>query len=261
MFASINFYFFTTLLIVLHVSASAQSVTELSRYEAPNATQAVAVDETYFYTISNARIIKRQKSDGKVIASWEGPLKHLNSGIIIDDKLYCANTNYPETPMASSIEIFDPNTLEHIDTHSFGMYIGSCTWLDWYEGHWYVMFVHYDEKGRERDLDAAYTTLVQFDTEWRRTAGWTVPKDLVDKLRPMSISGGSFSEDGLIYCSPHHFEEIYVLKLPQIGYELEWVDTFKVPFQGQGMAWDRSQKQVIYGIHRQNRAVISIQIE
>ncbi len=249
------------LLSLVYCLSLAQTATELTRFAAPNATQAVAVDNDHFYTISNSKIIKRKKDDGEVVNSWEGPLKHLNSGIILNGKLYCANTNYPETPMASSIEIYDPETMEHIDSHSFGMYIGSCTWLDWYEGRWYVMFVHYDENGRERDLDASYTTLVQFDEEWRRTGGWTVPKELVDRLRPMSISGGSFGEDGLIYCSPHHFEEIYLLKLPEIGYELEWLDTIEVPFQGQGMALDRTQPNVIYGIHRRNREVISIKLE
>ncbi len=242
-------------------STCAQEVEELFRISAPNATQAVAVDKTHFYTISNSRIVKRNKSDGEIVDSWEGPLKHLNSGIILDEKLYCANTNYPDTPMASSIEVYNPETLEHIGTHSFGMYIGSLTWIDRYEGKWYAMFVHYDEKGRERDLDASYTTLVQFDDQWRRTAGWTIPKDLVDRLRPMSISGGSVGVDGLIYCSPHHFEEIYILKFPKMGYELEWLETIEVPFQGQGLALDRYESGVIYGIHRRNREVISIKLK
>lgn len=240
---------------------TAQGSKELSRFKAPNATQAIAVDEYCFYTISNSKIIKRDKESGKVLAQWEGPLKHLNSGIIIDGKLYCANTNYPETPMASSIEIFDTKTLEHVGNHSFGIYVGSCTWLDRKDDTWYVMFVHYDERGKERDLDASYTTLIQFDNQWRRMAGWTVSKDLVDHLRPMSISGGTFGKDGLIYASPHHFEEMYVLKLPEIGYELEWLETIEVPFRGQGIAWDPSKEGIMYGIHRKNREVISAEIK
>jgi len=256
-----NLFFLLSCIMAFMTSTHAQEVEEIFRISALNATQAVAVDETHFYTISNSKIVKRNKSDGKVVDFWEGPLKHLNSGIVLDGKLYCANTNYPETPMASSIEIYDPKTLEHIDTHSFGIYAGSLTWIDRYEGKWYAMFVHYDEKGKERDLDASYTTLVQFDDQWRRTGGWTVPKDLVDRLRPMSISGGSFGENGMIYCSPHHFEEIYILKLPEMGYELEWLETIEVPFQGQGLAIDRYQAGVIYGIHRKNREVISIRIK
>ncbi len=238
----------------------AQELKEVNRFKAQNATQAVAVDSQYVYSISNSRIEKHLKATGELIHYWEGPLLHLNSGIILDGKLYCAHTNFPQTPMASSVEIFDPVTMEHIGSHSFGIYIGSCTWLDWYEDSWYVMFVHYDEKGKERDLDAAYTTLVQFDKEWRRTGAWTVPKRLVDHLRPMSISGGIMDNGGIIYASPHHFNELYILKLPQIGFELEWAGTLAVPFLGQGIAWDRSEKGVIYGIHRRNREVIGISL-
>ena len=195
------------------------------------------------------------------MAHWEGPLKHLNSGVILNDLLYCAHTNFPETPMASSIEIFDPKSMEHVGTHSFGMFVGSCTWLDWYEGHWYVMFVHYDEKGKERDLDASYTTLLQFDEAWRRTAGWTIPDSLVDHLRPMSISGGFMMEDGYLYASPHHFDELYVLRIPRMGFALEWVRTIQVPMLGQGIARDPQEQSHMYGIHRKNREVIGIAVD
>ena len=261
----INYYMkYSTLLIICTLSPyflKAQHLLESKRFSAPNATQAVAVDSTHFYAISNSKIVKHNKVTGEEIQRWEGPLKHLNSGIILEGKLYCANTNFPETPMASSIEIFDPNTLEHLDTHSFGMYVGSCTWLDRYEGYWYVMFVHYDEKGKERDLDAAYTTLVKFDDQWRRIEGWTVPKELVDHLRPMSISGGTIRSNGKIYASPHHFEEIYILSFPEMGYELTWEKTIEVPFQGQGIAKDPFSENILYGIHRKNREVIEGKIE
>lgn len=35
------------------------------------ARQGVAVDETYFYAISNTRIVKCDKGTGKVIATWQ----------------------------------------------------------------------------------------------------------------------------------------------------------------------------------------------
>ena len=253
-------YIILFLSLIIVSPSTAQVVEEFQRFAAPNATQAVAVDSLYIYSISNSRIVKRKKKDGQIVSSWEGPLKHLNSGIILHDKLYCANTNFPESPMASSIEIFDPETLTHIDSHSFGIYAGSCTWIDWYKGHWYVMFVHYDEKGKERDLDASYSTLVEFDTSWRRTAGWIVPKKLVDHLRPMSISGGTFDNNGQIYVSPHHFNELYVLKFPKMGYELEWIYTLEVPFEGQGISWDPFRPNIIYGIHRKQREIIGVKL-
>ena len=212
----------------------AQEYQELQRYDAPNATQAVAVDSLYFYTISNSKIIKRKKSDGEIVAEWTGKLKHLNSGIVIDGKLYCANTNYPELPMASSLEIFDTETLTHIGNHSFGIYIGSFTWIDRWEEDWYIMFVHYENYAQERDKGVAYTTLIQTDSLFRRKSGWTIPKKLVDHLKPTSVSGGTFTKDGQLLLSPHHFEEVYLYQIPKMGYELELIKTIKVPFQGQG---------------------------
>lgn len=249
-----------TFVLGIHV-AFAQSVTELSRFSAPNATQAVAVDSLYFYAISNSKIVKHKKSDGSVVQTYEGPFKHLNSGIIIDGKLYCSNTNYPQAPMASSLEIFDPETLEHIGSHSFGHFVGSFTWIDRWQGDWYVMFVHYENNGQERDKGVAYTSLIQMDEKFRRQAGWILPEDLVDRLRPESISGGSFGADGKMYLSPHHFEEIYICELPDYGYELKWVKTIEVPFQGQGLAWDRFQPGVLWGMRRDTREVISLRIE
>ena len=242
------------------LSLYAQSVEELGRFPAPNATQAVAVDSLYFYTISNAKIVKRRKVDGKVVKEWQGPLKHLNSGIVLDGKLYCANTNYPEVPMASSLEIFDTETLEHVDSHSFGLYAGSFTWIDRYQGDWYLMFVHYENQAQEQGKGVEYSTLIQMDSTFQRKAGWVLPKPLVERVRPYSISGGSFAEDGTLYLTHHHHEEIYRCRLPKMGYTLEWLDTMEVPIQGQGMAWDRSQPGVLYGIHRQNREVVRLRI-
>lgn len=248
-------------LYLLSTIAIAQTTTELFRSKSRHATQAVAVDKSHFYAISNAQIVKYSKVTKDSIATWKGPLKHLNSGIIIKNKLYCVNSNYPEKPMASSVEIFDPKTLQHIGTHSFGIYEGSCTWLDWYQGHWYAYFAQYENDSGEVGKGVAYSTLVQFDAEWRRTASWILPKPLVERLRPMNLSGGTFTKDGLLYGSPHHETEMYILRIPRIGYELEWLKTVEVPFQGQGIAIDRHEKGVVYGIHRGNREVIAVRVE
>lgn len=248
-------------LCLLGTVAMAQTATELFRIKALQATQAVAVDKLHFYAISNAQIVKYSKANKDSVAGWKGPLKHLNSGIIIKGKLYCVNSNYPEKPMASSVEIFDPKTLQHIGSHSFGIYEGSCTWLDWHQGHWYAFFAQYENAGGEPGKGVAYSTLVQFDAEWRRTASWILPKTLVERVRPMNLSGGTFTKHGLLYCSPHHEMEMYILRIPNIGYELEWLKTVEVPFQGQGIAIDRYEENVVYGIHRGNREVIAVKTE
>jgi hypothetical protein len=227
------------------------------RAAAPNATQAVAVDSLHFYAISNSQIVKHRRSDGAVVGEWSGPLKHLNSGTFIDGKLYCANTNFPETPMASSLEIFDPVTMEHIGSHSFGHYLGSFTWIDRYAGDWYLMFVHYNETGRERELGVEYTTLVRMDDAFRRTAGWTIPDSLSQHIAPMSISGGVILTDGRLVFSPHHFAEVYLLRFPKMGYELIWEATLPAPMVGQGIAVDPADPSLLWGIDRKARQVVA----
>lgn len=254
-----------TLLILLFLGLAClfclgQSAEEIKRFPAPNATQAVAVDSLYFYTISNRKIVKRLKSDGTVVDEWSGGLKHLNSGIVFDGKLYCSNSNYPQSPMASSMEIFDTETLEHVGSHSFGIYIGSFTWIDRWDDHYYLMFVHYEEKGRERDKGTAYTSLIRTDSAYRREAGWMLPRNFVERLQPMSVSGGTFLPDGRMLLSPHHFEEVYLFSFPKMSYELVWEETISVPFQGQGLALD-PYTGLVWGMHRQKREVIVIDLK
>ena len=45
--------------------------------------------------------------------------------------------------MVSSIEVFETATLEHVESHSFGIFGGSATWVDRADGHWWVAFAHY----------------------------------------------------------------------------------------------------------------------
>ncbi len=255
------------LLFLLLVSGSLDGltaqgqVTPHRRYAAPNATQAVAVDSLHFYTISNSRIVKRRKSDGESVGEWSGPLKHLNSGLVLDGRLYCSNTNFPDTPMASSLEVFDTETMEHVGNHPFGHYLGSFTWIDRWQDNWYLMFVHYAETGRERDLGVEYTTLVRMDDEFRRTAGWTLPDSLAAHLAPMSISGGAILEDGNLLLSPHHFPELYLLSFPEMGYELEWKATLPAPMVGQGIVVDPFEPGNVWGIDRQAREVVVGQMD
>ena len=73
-----------------------------------------------------------------------GPLLHLDSAAVVSGKLYTAHSNYDESPMASSVEVFDARTLRHVATHSFGIERGSLTWLDRHDGAWWAGFANYD---------------------------------------------------------------------------------------------------------------------
>jgi hypothetical protein len=47
--------------------------------------------------------------------------------------------------MASSVEVFDARTLQHLESHSFGVDRGSLTWIDRApDGSWWAGFANYD---------------------------------------------------------------------------------------------------------------------
>lgn len=245
---------------------AAPTARELRRFDAPEATQAVAVDRKHFYAIGNRIIAKYQKQSGERVARWtaneEQPLVHLNAGIVLDGKLYCAHSNFPQYPEASSVEIWNTSTLKHTATHSFGIYEGSLTWVDWHDDAWWAVFAHYTEQENDdpHARDSRWTSLVRFDRDWRRTGGWTFPSDVIDRFQPHSCSGGAWGADGLLYSTGHDRGELYQLALPAAGPTLRLVRVIAIPFTGQGFAWDRSETGVVYGIDRPRRQVVVAQL-
>src|SRR5881628_3714498 len=104
-------------ILLYSLVSQAQKATEIRRFQPKEVQQGVAVDQTHFYVINNHSLTKHTNSDGKQVAAWQdttGLLKHMNSGVVIGQKLYCTHSNYTDVPMASSIEIFDTRTLQHI---------------------------------------------------------------------------------------------------------------------------------------------------
>ena len=243
----------------------AASTVELGSFSAPEADQAVAVDQEHFYAIDNAEIGKYEKTTGKRVGGWKGeeggPIIHLNSGIVIDGKLTCAHSNYPGIPMVGSIEIWDTETMEHVDSHSFGINAGSTTWIDYQDGHWYVAFVHYAKFATQMGTDPRWSTLIKFDPEWRPLESWVYPSEVLKRFNPHSNSGGAFGPDGLIYATGHDRPEIYVLKFPQAGSVLEYVETIDVNCEGQGIAWDPSEPWVLYVMRRSDSTIIPTRIK
>ena len=234
----------------------------LKRFDAAEAVQAVAVDGSHFYAIANTVIGKYDKETGGLVARWkasdEASLRHMNAGIVLDGKLYCAHSNYPHFPEASSVEIFDTATLEHVGNHSLGIYEGSLTWIDWHDDAWWAVFAHYSSKVNDAPFAKphAYTSLVKFDREWRRMAGWVFPEEVLDLFAPQSCSGGGWGPDGQLYCTGHDRPEIYQMALPQAGSALVLKRTIPVEITGQGVAWDKSRPGVLYGISRVKKQVI-----
>lgn len=233
---------------------------EQGRFSASEANQAVAVDEQYVYAIDNHSIGKYDKASGKRVDGWEGTegssIHHLNSGVVVDDTLYCAHSNFPDVPMVSSIEMWDVDTMKHVGSHSFGIYEGSATWVDRHEGDWWVVFAHYEGEGGVSGKGPEWTTLVQFDETWRPKGGWAFPSEVIDQFRPYSNSGGAWGPDGRLYVTGHDATEVYLLERPNAGGTLRFVNTLDFPGEGQGIAWDPSEPGVLYGIRRTDRQVV-----
>jgi hypothetical protein len=93
--------------------------------------------------------------------------------------------------------------------------------VDFRAGEPYATFGYYRNRAAEPNRDPRWTTLIQFDSRWRRLQAW-----------------------------------IYVLRFPQGGSTLLLEDTFGVPNRGQGIALDPSVPDALYSIDRANREVI-----
>lgn len=223
------------------------------------AVQGVAVDKNYFYTINSRGIGKYDKKTGRLIAEWKddsGRIIHLDGGVVLQDRIYCAHSNYPGIPMTSSIEIFSAEDLRHTGSHSFGIKYGSCTWADFYQGSWWVCFAHYDQFKDQTGKGTGWTVLVRFDRNWQEKESWMFPADLIEEFRPMSCSGGSWGPDGKLYVTGHDSAKVYILRLPGKGSILEYINSAVIESRGQGIAWDRTSTRDLYGIVRKNNSVI-----
>lgn len=235
---------------------------EQRRFVAPEAGQGVLSDGEFVYAINNHTIAKYRKTGGERVALWEGgaggEIVHLNAGIVYEGKLYCAHSNYPGVPMLSSVEIFDPVTLKHVGTHSFGRADGSFTWLDRRNGRWIACFVHYGKKGGEPGKGPEWTQIVEFDNDWRRTGGWSLPADLLARIanRGYSASGGAFGPGGLLYVTGHDNPELYALEFPEGASTLKWVATVAIPAEGQAFGWDPREAGGFFCIVRKTKEVV-----
>lgn len=234
---------------------------------AEEAHQAVAVGADHVYAITNRAIGKYDKETGERVGGWsggeDGPLLHLNSGVVIDDTLYAAHSNYPGAPMVGSIEMWDPATMEHVGSRSFGIYEGSAAWVDRHDGSWWVAFVHYGRRvhgegpsGGVAGKGPDWSTLVEFGPDWERRQGFVFPPELVDRVRPYSFSGGTWGPDGHLYVTGHDSTKVYELERPEAGSQLRFLEAHDFPGEGQGIAWDPARPGVLYGIRRSVHEIV-----
>lgn len=235
-------------------------------YTAPEARQGVAVDERYVYAIVNTIIAKYDKRSGELVARWQsprgGPIRHINSCYAAGGKLWCSNSNFPEVPMGSSIEVIDTATMKHESSHGLGlMDEGSLTFFEPYLGGYIAGFAHYDGTGGAGYKDSRYSSIVTFDGEWRRTGGWLIPEAVQSRMTPHAASGGGIGPDGLLYLLGHDRTELYVLAKPRLGPTLLHVATLQIAAEGQALAWDHTVPgRRLYAISRPNGVIRAFDI-
>lgn len=236
--------------------------TVVESYEIPEINQGIGVDAEHFYAIDNTSIAKFTKDTREKIAERDyediGAI-HFDSAAVVDGKIYVAHSNYSTWPMTSSLEIFDAATLDHLDSYSFGIQLGSFTWVDQApDGSWWGGFANYNrvfDKSQFAYGNKYTTQVVRFTADWEVAEQYVIPDPVVEKFEDMSNSGGSWGPDGNLYLSGHDPAEAYVMQLPEIGSTLKWIGTVPLAIAGQGIAWDRSQPDVLYGFVRATRTV------
>ncbi|MDD7983563.1 hypothetical protein PQO01_01195 [Lentisphaera marina] len=218
------------------------------------ASQGVAVDEHYFYAISNTKITKHNKLNNKLVATWHARgekfkhFKHMNSGTVIEGKLYCAHSRFAVDPNDCTVEIWDVKgkVLVHERSISLPRKYGSLTWIDRSpDGFWWMCYAVYGK-------DNHRTKLVKYrydKNEFVEVESWFFPKVVIAQWGRWSCSGGSWGKDKLLYTTGHDHNRAYVLSIDKNN-QLTYVRTEdKLGFYGQAIAWDRSSKTpLLWGI-------------
>lgn len=231
----------------------------LTRMEAQEAHQGVTNDAKYVYAISNSTIGKYDRASGRHVASWSGDPQvfiHINSCEMVAGQMLCAMSNFPNVPMTSSVEWFNPVTMRHVRSHSFGPGHGSLTWIDWHDGFWWACFANYTASGGEVGRGTESTRLVKYSPDFVERESWLFPLDVLKRFGDFSASGGRWGRDGMLYVTGHTRPEMYVLRLPDAGGRLVHVRTITLPTGGQAFDWDATRPGTIWTISRDRAELV-----
>jgi hypothetical protein len=242
----------------------------IARFTTPAARQGVCADADHVYVVDDRLIAKFDMRTQAEVARFEsprdGPIIHMNSLSLHDGLLYAAHSNYPEDPMLSSVEIFDPRTLQHVRSHAFGFMPGSLTTFEWHDGAWWAVWANYSRVfGRNQRPygNTHWTHITRHAPDMRQTAGWSFPVDVLTRSEPMSISGTSWGPalpgvpGPLLWATGHDHKEVYALSLPRQGMRLVRHATIPIEAEGQAIAWDKADPGVLWQIIRSRREVVA----
>jgi hypothetical protein len=252
---------FVNLLLIpfLFNSQNVDSKNKVVKKVPTEANQGVAVDKNYYYAISNTRITKYIKISDETVATWQAEtnskgfehFKHMNSGTVIDGKLYVAHSRYSIDPNDNTIEIFNVKNdlLEYEKTIPMPRKHGSLTWIDQHpDGSWWMCYAVYGKNVNNK------TKLVKYNfknAKFAEVRTWFFPKEVVENWGDMSCSGGSWGADGYLYTTGHDHAKAFVLQLDKFN-ELIYLRTESdLGFYGQAIAWDRFSKiPMLWGIEK-----------
>jgi hypothetical protein len=230
------------------------------------ASQGVAVDGKHFYAISNTGITKHNKDTGVQISMWEANpkdaaqthFKHMNSGTVIDGKLYAAHSRFPIAPNENTVEVFDVvgDKLKHQSTIRMPGDHGSLTWIDRKNDSWWMCYAVYGKPENRK------TKLVKYRLEngkFIEQQTWFFPEKTVAKWGTMSCSGGSWGPDGNLYVTGHDNAEVHVHEIDSSS-TLHHLRTEAVPgIFGQAIAWDRTaETPTLWGIVKNKHVSLTL---
>lgn len=247
-----NFSLFLVLGLLASSTALAAEPTkgkwiEFGSFLAPEANQASASDENYYYAIGSTQIVKYDRRTFERLAVSKGSAEHLNSGFLMDGLLYSAHSNYPKKPDESEIKVLNTETMELKTFHRFEDPLGSLTVAVKEGDIWWCVFAHYQ-------ADNPKTLLAKYDENFKLLQQWTFPATVISLFDGMSISGAIW-KDGVLLATPHHDLYLFQLKIPAEGSVLEDIGIIESPLPGQGIAFD-AESGMIMGIDRPRRHIV-----
>lgn len=247
-----------SILAILAAALMLPPAEEIRRIPAAEARQGVVADERFVYAVSNSEIGRYDRRNGQRTAHWAGDPQlfiHMNSCTIVTREMVCAASNFPATPMASSVEWFDLRTLRHVRSRSIGPGRGSLTWLEWADGSWWACFANYDGRGGDAGRDHTRTVLVRYDKNFAEQESWLFPEPVLERFAPHSSSGGAI-RNGLLYVTGHDRPEVYVLQLPTAGSRLVHLATIPITTPGQAIQWDKADSGTLWSIDRKTSELV-----
>jgi hypothetical protein len=97
------------------IAQAEPALEQIGEFNIREANQGVGVDARHFYAVDNETIAKYDKKTGKLVKMWQGekggPIKHFDSAMVMEGKIYLAHSNYPEWPMTARWRSSTPRRL------------------------------------------------------------------------------------------------------------------------------------------------------